>query len=64
MRPNEHIERPCKTHALTLPQVELHPAVDAPLGKNIKLSLRICKITVADNRKIYFEIISVRKNAK
>jgi hypothetical protein len=22
-------------HALTLPHVELHPAVDAPLGKNI-----------------------------
>jgi hypothetical protein len=32
---------------LTLSQVELHPAV----GKNIKFSLRICKATVAANRK-------------
>jgi hypothetical protein len=28
------------THALTLSQVELHPADDAPLEKIIKLSLR------------------------
>jgi hypothetical protein len=28
-----------KTHALTFSQVELHPAVDALLGKNIKFSL-------------------------
>jgi hypothetical protein len=56
--------RSSKTHALTLPQVELHPDVDAPLGKNNKFSLCICKVTVADNRKKYFEIISVQKNAK
>jgi hypothetical protein len=54
----------CKTHALTLPQVELHPAKDAPLGKNIKFSLRNCQVTVAGNRKKYFEIISVKKNAR
>jgi hypothetical protein len=46
--------RSCKTHALTLFQVELHPAVDAPLGKNIKFSLRICKVIVAGNRKKIF----------
>jgi hypothetical protein len=59
--------RSCKTHAFTLSQVELHPAIDAidaPLGKNIKFSLRICKVTIAGNRKKYFEIISVQKNAK
>jgi hypothetical protein len=38
--------RSCKTHALTLSQIELHPDVDAPLGKNIKFSLCICKVTV------------------
>jgi hypothetical protein len=27
------LTRSCKTHAPTLPQVELHPAVKAPLGK-------------------------------
>jgi hypothetical protein len=53
-----------KTHALTLPQVELHSTVDAPLGKNIKFCLRISKATVAGNRKKYFEIISIQKNAK
>jgi hypothetical protein len=56
--------RTCKTHALTLPQVELHPTDDAQLGENIKSSLQICKVTVAGNRKKYFEIIRVRKNAK
>jgi hypothetical protein len=56
--------RSCKTHALTLSQVELHPVVDAPLGKNIKFSLRICKVTIVGNRKKYFEINSVQKNAK
>jgi hypothetical protein len=56
--------RPCKTHALTLSQVELHPAVDAPLQKNIKFSLHIYKVTVAGNRKKYFEIISLQNNAK
>jgi hypothetical protein len=46
--------------ALTLPQVEMHHlAFDAPLVKNIKFSL--CKVTVAGNRKKYFEIISVQK---
>jgi hypothetical protein len=52
----------CKTHAFTFSQVELHPAVDAPPGKNIKFSLRICKVTTSGNRKKYFEIISVQKN--
>jgi hypothetical protein len=56
--------RSCKTHALTLFQAEQHPTVDAPLGKNIKFSLRFCKVTVAGNMKKYFEIISVQKNAK
>jgi hypothetical protein len=56
--------RSCKIHALTLVQVELHPTVDASLGKNIKFNLRICKVTVAGNRKKYFEIISLQKNAK
>jgi hypothetical protein len=56
--------RPCKTHALTHPQVELHPAVYAPLVKKIKFSLRICEVTVAGNRKKCFEISSVQKNTK
>jgi hypothetical protein len=48
--------------SFTLFQVELHPGVDAPLGKNMKFSLRICKVIVAGKRKEYFEI-SVQKNA-
>jgi hypothetical protein len=32
--------------------------------KNIKFSLRICKVTVAGNRKKYFEIIRLQENAK
>jgi hypothetical protein len=57
--------RSCKTHAVTLSQVELHPTVDATLGKNIKFSLCICKVTNAGiSRQKYFEIISVQKNGK
>jgi hypothetical protein len=56
--------RPCETHALTLSEVELHPAVDATLEKNIKFNLRICKVTIAGNRKKKFEIISVQNNVK
>jgi hypothetical protein len=46
--------RSWKTHALILSQVELHPVVDAPLGK----------ITLDGNKKKYFEIISVQKISK
>jgi hypothetical protein len=56
--------RSCKTNALIFSQVELHPAVDAPLEKNNKFSLRICKVSVTGKKKKYFEIISVQGNAK
>jgi hypothetical protein len=47
----------CKTNALTLSKVELHPVVDAPLGKKPQ-------VQPAHLQSQYFEIISVQKNAK